>query len=57
MIRGSVRLCVSVAEGTERVALAAMVTYLEMNGFTWKCSEVILAARFGDARRQRNPTV
>ena len=22
------------------MALAAMVTYLEMNGFTWKCGEV-----------------
>jgi len=40
MIRGSVRLCAWVAEGTERVALAAMVTYLEMNGFTWNCGEV-----------------
>jgi len=28
------------AEGNERMALAAMVTYLEMNGFTWKCGEV-----------------
>ncbi len=28
------------AEGNERTALAAMVTYLEMNGLTWKCSEV-----------------
>jgi death-on-curing protein len=28
------------AEGNTRVALAAMVTYLEMNGFTWKCGEV-----------------
>jgi len=28
------------AEGNERVALAAMVTYLEMNGFTWNCGEV-----------------
>ena len=28
------------AEGNERVALAAMVTYLEMNGMTWKCGEV-----------------
>jgi death-on-curing protein len=28
------------AEGNERMALAAIVTYLEMNGFTWKCDEV-----------------
>jgi death-on-curing protein len=28
------------AEGNKRMALAAMVTYLEMNGFTWKCGEV-----------------
>jgi death-on-curing protein len=28
------------AEGNESVALAAMVTYLEMNGFTWNCGEV-----------------
>ncbi len=28
------------AEGNERMALAAMVTYLEMNGFTWNCGEV-----------------
>ena len=28
------------AEGNERVALAAMVTYLAMNGFTWNCGEV-----------------
>ena len=28
------------AEGNERLALAAMVTYLEMNGFTWNCGEV-----------------
>src|SRR5277367_5517538 len=28
------------ADGNESVALAAMVTYLEMNGLTWKCSEV-----------------
>ncbi len=28
------------AEGNERMALAAMVTYLEMNGFTWTCGEV-----------------
>jgi death-on-curing protein len=28
------------AVGNKRMALAAMVTYLEMNGFTWKCSEV-----------------
>jgi prophage maintenance system killer protein len=27
------------AEGNEQVALAAMVTYLEMNGLSWKCSE------------------
>jgi death-on-curing protein len=28
------------AEGNKRMALAAMVTYLGMNGFTWKCGEV-----------------
>ena len=28
------------AEGNTRVALAAMVTYLEMNRLAWKCSEV-----------------
>ena len=28
------------AEGNKRMALAAMVTFLEMNGFTWKCDEV-----------------
>ena len=28
------------AEGNERMALAAMVTHLEMNGFTWKCGQV-----------------
>ena len=28
------------AEGNKRMTLAAMVTYLEMNGFTWKCGEV-----------------
>ena len=28
------------AEGNERVALAAMVTYLEMNRLTWNCGEV-----------------
>ena len=28
------------AEGNERMALAAMLTYLEMNGFTWNCGEV-----------------
>jgi death-on-curing protein len=28
------------AEGNKRMALAAMVTYLEMNRLTWKCSEV-----------------
>ena len=28
------------AEGNTRVALAAMVTYLEMNRLTWKCGEV-----------------
>ena len=28
------------AEGNKRMALAAMVTYLEMNGFTWTCGEV-----------------
>ena len=28
------------AEGNKRMALAAMVTYLEMNGFTWNCGEV-----------------
>ena len=27
-------------EGNEPVALAAMVTYLEMNRLTWKCGEV-----------------
>jgi death-on-curing protein len=28
------------AVGNKRMALAAMVTYLEMNGLTWKCGEV-----------------
>jgi prophage maintenance system killer protein len=28
------------AEGNKRMALAAMVTCLEMNGLTWKCGEV-----------------
>jgi death-on-curing protein len=28
------------AEGNKRMALAAMVTFLEMNGFTWNCGEV-----------------
>jgi death-on-curing protein len=28
------------AEGNESVALAAMVTYLEMNRLTWNCGEV-----------------
>ena len=28
------------AEGNERVALAAMVMVLEMNGLPWKCGEV-----------------
>jgi death-on-curing protein len=28
------------AEGNKRMALAAMVTYLEMNGFSWNCGEV-----------------
>ncbi len=28
------------AEGNTRLALATMVTYLEMNRLTWKCSEV-----------------
>ncbi len=28
------------AAGNKRMALAAMVTFLEMNGFTWKCGEV-----------------
>ena len=28
------------AEGNKRMALAAMVTYLEMNRLTWKCGEV-----------------
>ena len=28
------------AEGNKRMALAAMVTCLEMNGFTWNCGEV-----------------
>ena len=28
------------AEGNKRMALAAMVTYLEMNDFMWKCGEV-----------------
>ena len=28
------------AEGNKRIALAAMVTFLEMNGFTWNCGEV-----------------
>jgi death-on-curing protein len=28
------------AEGNKRTALAALVTYLEMNRLTWKCSEV-----------------
>ena len=28
------------AVGNKRTALAAMVTYLEMNGLTWKCGEV-----------------
>jgi prophage maintenance system killer protein len=28
------------ARGNERMALAAVVTYLEMNGLTWKCCEV-----------------
>ena len=28
------------AEGNKRMALAAMVTYLEMNGLTWNCGEV-----------------
>jgi death on curing protein len=28
------------AEGNERTALAAMVTYLEMNRHTWNCGEV-----------------
>ncbi|HEY4933651.1 MAG TPA: Fic family protein [Terriglobales bacterium] len=28
------------AVGNKRVALAAMVTYLEMNGLAWKCGEV-----------------
>jgi death on curing protein len=27
------------AVGNKRIALAAMVTYLEMNGLTWKCGE------------------
>jgi len=27
------------AEGNKRVTLAAMVTYLEMNGLRWKCGE------------------
>ena len=26
--------------GNKRMALAAMVSYLEMNGLTWKCGEV-----------------
>ena len=28
------------AVGNKRMALAAMVTYLEMNGLTWECGEV-----------------
>jgi len=28
------------AEGNKRMALAAMVTYLEMNALRWKCGEV-----------------
>lgn len=28
------------AEGNERVALAALVVFLEMNGLAWKCGEV-----------------
>ena len=28
------------AEGNKRMALAAMLTYLEMNGFTWNSGEV-----------------
>ena len=28
------------AEGNQRMALAAMMTHLEMNGLTWKCGEV-----------------
>jgi death-on-curing protein len=28
------------AVGNRKMALAAMVTYLEMNGLTWKCGEV-----------------
>ena len=28
------------AEGNKRMALAEMVTYLEMNGLTWNCGEV-----------------
>jgi death on curing protein len=28
------------AEGNNRMALAAIVTYLEMNGLRWKCGEV-----------------
>ena len=27
-------------EGMKRMALAAMMTYSEMNGFNWKCGEV-----------------
>ncbi len=42
------------AEGNERMALAAMVTYLEMNGFTWKRGELEETAISAAGRRERN---
>ena len=41
------------AEGNERVALAAMVTYLEMNRHTWNCGEVEETAMIMQAARKQ----
>jgi len=41
------------AEGNKRMALAAMVTYLEMNRLTWKCGEVEETVMWSEPQRKK----
>ena len=41
------------AEGNERMALAALVTFLEMYGLKWECSEVEETAMVQDAAAKK----
>ena len=41
------------AVGNKRMALAAMVTYLEMNRLTWKCGEVEETVMWSEPQRKK----